>query len=488
VNWRDEVRPDTITSAITDAIIAGPAEVQIPLQDSPARAQTLFLGGGDEDAVVTLVEGSELSLGDGLEFFSGGVLQGDGVLALQGNPLVVAAGAELRVAGGERLVIQSGAVSNRGSIEISGRAPLLAEMAFGAEVINEAGTGLISGTQAVLRFPQGLRNHGAMEFGGGFNEVRGEVSNESGGRILLSGGATVVFYDDVSNAGAINASAAGGLQSSVVFFGDFSGNGVAGAGAVFIVGDARPGFGPGIMEFGGDLGYGPFASMEMELGGTAAGTQYDHIMVAGDLVIGGSLKMTLLSGFVPAAGMVFDLWEASSVSGQFASVDLPPLPAGLFWHSADVDTNGELRVSVAPEGYPAYQRYYALSTPPNGDEDGDGLENLLEFLTGGNPREVDSVGAMPILEQTENEDRYSFMLTDPPAPDVLVEVESSTNLREDGPGGWEVIASRSGNGSWSGSAGVVVRPAGDGRLQVSASRPASPEVRRFYRLKATLLP
>ena len=151
MNWRDEVRPDTITSAITDAIIAGPAEVQIPLQDSPARAQTLFLGGGDEDAVVTLVEGSELSLGDGLEFFSGGVLQGDGVLALQGNPLVVAAGAELRVAGGERLVIQSGAVSNRGSIEISGRAPLLAEMAFGAEVINEAGTGLISGTQAVLR-------------------------------------------------------------------------------------------------------------------------------------------------------------------------------------------------------------------------------------------------------------------------------------------------------------------------------------------------
>ena len=143
-----------------------------------------------------------------------------------------------------------------------------------------AGTGALVAHHSLLRFPGGVQNSGSLAFSGGFNDVLGEITNLPGGLITVSGGATVVFNEDVANGGTITVSASGALASTAIFLGELSGNGIAGSGTVFIEGDMRPGFSPGTMRFGGDLGYGPLATLHLEIG---APDQYDRIEVAGNL-------------------------------------------------------------------------------------------------------------------------------------------------------------------------------------------------------------
>ena len=57
---------------------------------------------------------------------------------------------------------------------------------------NAAGTGAIFGHSAVLRFDGGLTNRGTMALGGGLSDVFGEVVNESGGALVVTGGATML--------------------------------------------------------------------------------------------------------------------------------------------------------------------------------------------------------------------------------------------------------------------------------------------------------
>jgi hypothetical protein len=175
-----------------------------------------------------------------------------------------------------------------------------------------------------------------MTFTSGVSEVFGDISNANflptPGRIVVSGGAQANFYDDVTNAGSIQVSAAGTLQSSAVFLGSLSGNGVAGGGHVFSEGDMRPGFSPGTMAFGGDLSFGPLANLEIELAGVSPGTQFDRVTVAESLALGGTLDVSLLGGFTPAPGNAFEIiTAANSISGTFDNVVLPGL-SDSSWH------------------------------------------------------------------------------------------------------------------------------------------------------------
>ena len=67
----------------------------------------------------------------------------------------------------------------------------------------------------------------------------------------------------------------------------------------------------------------------MELGGTTLGT-YDRLVVTGSLTLGGRLQVRLINGFVPQAGQIFSILTGSPVSGQFAVLDMPPMPGIAF--------------------------------------------------------------------------------------------------------------------------------------------------------------
>jgi hypothetical protein len=177
-------------------------------------------------------------------------------------------------------------------------------------------------------------------------DVYGDVSQNAGGRITLTGGGVTTFYDDVTlNAGAnnIQVSASGGVVSSVVFLGSYNG-GTTGGGAVFIEGDHRPGNSPATVSFGGDTFYGAASHLKVEIGGTVAGTQYDQVHVAGTLSLSGALDVSLINGFNPSLGNMFDILDWSSISGTFSAVSLPGLNSGLAWNLAQLYTNGTISV------------------------------------------------------------------------------------------------------------------------------------------------
>jgi len=100
---------------------------------------------------------------------------------------------------------------------------------------------------------------------------------------------------------------------------------------VQFTGTYSPGLSP-IQQQVGSVVLAESATLVMELGGTAAGAEYDQIVAAGVVTLSGSLRATLIDGYVPQAGDHFQIISATGgVSGTFATEDLPALPPGLEW-------------------------------------------------------------------------------------------------------------------------------------------------------------
>jgi len=471
-NW-DVGLPDGVTAAIIDT----PASVSVPAGSTPQRVCSLVLGGAASgDSVLQLTGGATLRMPGGLDLRSGGILGGDGTLSTGAAALAIPAGAELACGDGERLHIASGPVSNEGLIDAVGFAAPV-EIRFSAPVANGADTGYIAAHNAALRFEAGVDNLGSIGVTGDSTQIFGAIDNGVTGQVIVTGGATAIFQDDVSNAGVVRVGATGNLTSTAVFFGAFSGNGVSGGGNVFLEGDTRPGFSPGLMSFGGDVSLGPQSSLEIQIAGTAPGTGYDRIEVAGALELGGALRVSFIDGVVSQAGDVFDVWDAGSVSGAFSSVSLPALSAGLFWQTGRLNTEGVLSVALVPESWGEFASAYALTQGPDGDDDADGISNLVEYLQGLDPTVPDfGFSSLSLVHTAAGDDELTFLLASPGGADLRLELQTSIDMAA-----WTPLAVRSPDGAWSGPLPVTLEAAGPGRVRAVAIRPGD-AARRFYRI------
>ncbi|MCC7083591.1 MAG: hypothetical protein IT427_01130, partial [Pirellulales bacterium] len=176
---------------------------------------------------------------------------------------------------------------------------------------------VIDGTQSV---GTGLENHG--------NLVLIETSID--GPVTSPAGSTVNVVD------------------AVTFNHLFSGAGqFFGSGTATFNGGYNPGDSPAIVNFEGGVALGGNNVLTIELGGTTPGTQYDRLHVVGGLSLDGTLQVTLVDNFVPAAGNSFDILNWNSLSGTFSSVLLPALAAGKSWNTSLLYTSGILSITAA---------------------------------------------------------------------------------------------------------------------------------------------
>ena len=102
-------------------------------------------------------------------------------------------------------------------------------------------------------------------------------------------------------------------------------------GSVTNSGTIEPGSSPGSFNIAGSLVLLPGSRLRFELGGPAAGSQYDQLNISNAVTYGGTVTVQLINGFTPSAGQVFQLINAPSRLGAFAGASLPALPAGLSW-------------------------------------------------------------------------------------------------------------------------------------------------------------
>jgi hypothetical protein len=138
----------------------------------------------------------------------------------------------------------------------------------------------------------------------------GDLTNSPTGKITSGGGGATILYDDVVNQGEIRTSTNG----FTVFFGDVTGGGTfTGTGTVNFEGDLSPGNSPSAMSFAGSVGFGPDASLGIELGGTTPGTQYDRLVIAGSASLDGALHVSLINDFTPSGGQQFTILTAGSI-------------------------------------------------------------------------------------------------------------------------------------------------------------------------------
>ena len=62
-------------------------------------------------------------------------------------------------------------------------------------------------------------------------------------------------------------------------------------------------------------------TLNIDINGATAGTKYDQLKVTGDATLGGTLDITLGTGFTPTIGQKFTILTASAVADEFATVD-----------------------------------------------------------------------------------------------------------------------------------------------------------------------
>jgi len=255
----------------------------------------------------------------------GGAIANNGAVNVDDNAaLLVTAAFSNHPAGvvdigqGSSFVCTQGMTPNQGGIIMHDSA-----LNTGGETLTNDTAGYITGS-GVIYTPY-LVNDGHVGVGPGGMDVDGALTNN--GAFDVRGGETLTVYGPTDGAGAFT-----------------------GLGTVVLLGNVSPGASPGSLSFGGDLVLGG-STLYMELGGDDPTSEYDQLIVVGNITLAGVLEVLLYDGWTPAAGDVYDLIEFGSITGSFTDVILPELTGGLTWDDSALYSTGSITVVPEPNAF-----------------------------------------------------------------------------------------------------------------------------------------
>ncbi len=209
------------------------------------------------------------------------------------------------------------------------------------DLANESGGTISLGYGSAMSVTDGLTNRGGVTITGDA-AVYGDIDNApNAGRLSVDNSSVGAFYGNVDNEGRVVVTDG----SHAIFHGNVTGSGdYEGTGTVEFASNFSPGSSPGDVSFGGDVEL-P-GTLIMEIAGLLQGVDYDHLDIAGNFDLAGTLDVQLLDGFDPDVGDTYNLFDFGSISGLFSSLDLPTLTEGR-WDTSGLMADGT--ISVIPE-------------------------------------------------------------------------------------------------------------------------------------------
>ena len=324
------------------------------------------------------IDGFNVTVPSGTQTVNSVTMTASGSLGISGGTLSLASASQ--VAGAFSL--STGTLSGSGSLTVSGLITWTGGTMSGAGMTQANGGLAIGGTVGkVLSSSRILNTPGATTWSGtgALNVTAAAVINNTGtwdcqsDAAITGGGAGVAFNNNApgifkksagagtttvgiafNNTGSVQALAgtmrftAGYLQtagSTIVNGGTMTSTttmniqgGVLGGVGTFTAnvtsaGRVAPGLSPGALSVAGNYVQSGSGTLEAEIGGLAAGTQYDRLTLnaTGIGTLSGTLNVVFVNGFVPTGAAVFTVLSGVALNGTFATVNLPALAPPLLW-------------------------------------------------------------------------------------------------------------------------------------------------------------
>jgi hypothetical protein len=145
---------------------------------------------------------------------------------------------------------------------------------------------------------------------------------QTSGTVIIAPGGTFLVNNYAQTGGTTTVD--GALTVMISFLdGGVSLNGglLTGAGTingnVVNAAELAPGDSPGVLTINGNYTQTAAGTLDIEIGGPTAGSQYDQLAINGTASLAGTLNVIILNGFVPSPGTAFQILTFHSHSGNF---------------------------------------------------------------------------------------------------------------------------------------------------------------------------
>lgn len=224
------------------------------------------------------------------------------------------------------------------------------------------------------------------------------------------------------------------IRTGAAFTNYYSGNRLTNSGLITI------GDGIGVCPVHWDFTQTATGTLAIEVGGADAATpEFDQLLISGHAQLDGTLAVSLVNGYAPAADTAHRVVAYSSHSGGFATI----AGEGTLWAGETLANGYVIRASGRPVRFADWQTLYfenssAADAQPGADPDRDGLPNLIEYALGLQPHAGDGA-ATAATTVTDNGQRYLALRYTRPAGDAALQDISYLGLRSSGLATWSDV-------------------------------------------------
>jgi uncharacterized repeat protein (TIGR01451 family) len=251
----------------------------------------------------------------GASTWSGGTISGNGALTFDAGATVTMPGTNATTlarpllnsgtinftAASSAMLIDNVPITNNGTFDIQSSQVIM--VTAGTPPFMNNGTLKKSSGAGMMQFAAPVMNSGVVEIDAGTLNVSGTFA-QSAGTTDVRPGATLQTATLALNGGSLigNGTVAGTVDNHAI---------------------VAPGASPGTLTISGDYVQASNGVLNIQIGGTAPGTQYDRLTVSGSVTLGGTLNISAINSFIPAAGNGFQIltFGTPSNSTTFAFIN-----------------------------------------------------------------------------------------------------------------------------------------------------------------------